>query len=98
MEKLFEVLSEEKLHINVAKSKLFVKWIRFLGCIIGVNEIAMDPEKVRAIVEMPPPRRTQDEVRCFLGMIGFYRRHLSSFAELARPLTDLAGSCCTRSW
>jgi len=37
---------------------------------------------------MKPPK-TIKEVRKFLGMVGFYRKHVPNFAKLARPITDL---------
>ena len=46
------------------------------------------PEKVKAISELKPPT-TSKGVRAFLGMVGYYRKFISRFADAARPLTKL---------
>ena len=46
------------------------------------------PEKLESIKEMPPPT-TPKEVKQFLGLIGYYRKFIPRFADVARPLTNL---------
>ena len=46
------------------------------------------PEKLESIKEMPPPT-TPKEVKQFLGLIGYYRKFVPRFANVARPLTNL---------
>ena len=46
------------------------------------------PEKLESIKEMPPPT-TPKEVKQFLGLIGYYRKFVPRFADVARPLTNL---------
>ena len=48
----------------------------------------MDPKKVRAIITMPCPK-AQEEIRVFLGLTGFYRKHIDGYARIVTPLTDL---------
>lgn len=48
----------------------------------------MDPGKLDAITEWPTPRKVK-EVQSFLGFANFYRRFVSEFSEVARPLYDL---------
>ena len=63
--------------------------MRFLGCACGQNQIFMDGDKISAIIDMPEPKRTQSEVRSFLGAVGFYRKWISGYSEMAGPLTEL---------
>ena len=86
---LFDVLSKENLYLNPDKCNLFCKYVRFLGCVVGQNKIFMDGDKVKAIIDMPEPKRSQSEVRSFLGAISFYRNWISDFSDLAEPLTAL---------
>ena len=46
------------------------------------------PEKLACIKEMPPPK-TPKEVKQFLGLIGYYRKFIPRFSDLARPLNAL---------
>ena len=88
LNRLLEVLSEEKIHLSVEKCAWACQYVRFLGCIVGNNELAMDPKKVRAIITMPCPK-AQEEIRVFLGLTGFYRKHIDGYARIVTPLTDL---------
>ena len=85
---LLEVLSIEKIHLSVEKCAWACQYVRFLGCIVGNNELAMDPKKVRAIITMPCPK-AQEEIRVFLGLTGFYRKHIDGYARIVTPLTDM---------
>ena len=59
-----------------------------MGNLVGENGIKPLPDKVKTILEAPIPQ-TKKQVRSFLGLSGFYRRFVPSYAELALPLTDL---------
>ena len=45
-------------------------------------------DKARDIVEARRPENKK-QIRSFLGMVGFYRRFIPQFAEIALPLTNL---------
>ena len=60
-----------------------------MGCVCGQNKIFMDGDKISAIIDMPEPKNTQAEVRSFLGAVGFYRRWISNYSEMAQPLVEL---------
>ncbi len=48
----------------------------------------MDPEKIRAIHQIPIPT-TPTEVKSVLGLASFYRRFIPNFSDISRPLTNL---------
>nr|GFB39778.1 hypothetical protein [Tanacetum cinerariifolium] len=62
--------------------------VAFLGHIVSVEGIMMDPAKVEAITKWPRPTSVT-EVRSFLGLAGYYRRFVDGFSGLALPLTKL---------
>lgn len=48
----------------------------------------MDPDKTERVINWPKPK-TPEEVRKFLGFVGYYRRFIENFSRISRPLTDL---------
>ena len=59
-----------------------------LGLLITQRGIEVDPSKIKAILEMPPPR-TEKEVRGFLGKVQFIRRFISKLTLTCEPLFGL---------
>jgi hypothetical protein len=49
----------------------------------GINT---DPEKLEAVREWPTPRNMHD-VRSVLGLCMYYRRCISGFPDISKPLT-----------
>ena len=85
---LFQRLREADLKLNREKCNFFKSHIQYLGHIISGEGIKPLPEKLDSIKEMPPPT-TPKEVKQFLGLIGYYRKFVPRFANVARPLTNL---------
>ena len=65
-----------------------LKEVSFLGHIVYVEGIRVDPTKIEAVVNWKPPRNVT-EVRSFLGLAGYYRRFVRGFSVIASPLTKL---------
>lgn len=61
------------------------------------NGIACDPSKIEAIINWPILINKTD-VRLVLGLIGFYRRFISLFAETAKPLKRLTRKNVKLAW
>jgi hypothetical protein len=64
-------LQQEKLLINMKKSSFMKTKLIYLGFVISVNELKMDPSKVEVIKNWPSPRNVF-EVRSFHGLSSFY--------------------------
>ena len=62
--------------------------VSFLRHIISRDGIAVDPEKIKAVVEWPTPKSVT-EIRSFLGLAGYYRRFVEGFSKIAEPMTRL---------
>ena len=88
MRQLFQRLREADLKLNREKCNFFKSHIQYLGHLISGEGIKPLPEKLESIKEMPPPT-TPEEVKQFLGLIGYYRKFVPRFADVARPLTNL---------
>ena len=88
MRQLFHRLREADLKLNREKCNFFKSHIQYLGHLISGEGIKPLPEKLESIQEMPPPTTTK-EVKQVLGLIGYYRKFVPRFANVARPLTNL---------
>ena len=73
------------------------KHIQYLGHIVSGEGITPLPEKLDSIQRMLPPK-TPKEVKQFLGLIGYYRKFLSRFSDLARPLNALTRKNVEFKW
>ena len=71
--------------------------MRYLGHILSADGIRPDPNKVRAIVEMPMPADRKALVR-FLGMVTFLSRWLPRLADLRKLLTELLKDDVEWTW
>jgi hypothetical protein len=63
-------LQQEKLLINIKKSSFMKIELIYLGFAISVNELKMDPEKVKTVRDWPSPKSIF-EVRSFHGLASF---------------------------
>ena len=85
---LFERLRSADLKLKEVKCNFLKKHIQYLGHIISGEGIAPVQEKLESIQKMLPPRNPK-EVKQFLGLIGYYRKFVPRFSDLARPLNAL---------
>ncbi|KAJ1586938.1 hypothetical protein NDA15_000185 [Ustilago hordei] len=81
-------LRSNRLFAKLSKCEFHTKTVEFLGYIIKLTGIEMDPEKVRTVKEWPMPESIHD-IQRFLGFANFYRRFIAHFAHIAKPLTAL---------
>lgn len=81
-------LSENNLTVNPSKIKLFHKEISFLGNIISKNEIKIDPERTKSLLQCKKPR-TCKEVASFVGMVSYLSRYIPNYSLIAAPLNEL---------
>lgn len=85
---VLERLREHKLYAKFSKCEFWLEKVAFLGRIITAEGVAMDPEKVRAVMDWQRPTNVS-EIRSFLGLAGYYRRFIEGFAKIARPMMAL---------
>jgi hypothetical protein len=60
----------------------------YLGHVIFATGVAMDSDKVLAVVDWPFPRSIH-VVHGFLGLAGYYRKFIHDLGTIAAPLTAL---------
>ena len=78
------------LTLKASKCVFMATNITFLGHVISRWGVSMDPAKTIAIDQIPPTSVNNiTAVRSFLGCCSFYRKHIRSYAQIAKPLIDL---------
>ncbi|XP_074375287.1 putative mitochondrial protein AtMg00860 [Apium graveolens] len=85
---VLEILRKNKLFSKYKKCEFWLDQVAFLGHIVSVDGIKVDPAKVKAITDWPRPS-TVTEVRSFLVLAGYYHRFVEGFSTIAMPLTQL---------
>jgi hypothetical protein len=85
---VLEKLWEHDLFLKAKKCKFCQTRIEYLGMIIEEEKISMDTVKLGGIRDWPVPAMLK-QTQSFLGFGNFYRKFISHYSELARPLNDL---------
>jgi hypothetical protein len=65
-------LREHQLYAKFSKCTFWLEEIQFLEHVLSAKGVAVDPSKVKDILEWKPPT-TVNQVRSFLGLAGYYR-------------------------
>ncbi|PON61866.1 hypothetical protein PanWU01x14_142840, partial [Parasponia andersonii] len=74
-------------YLNLSKCEFASSNVNFLGFIISVSGIQVDPKKIEAIQSWPTPKSITD-VHSFHGLANFYHRFIRGFSINMSPLTD----------
>jgi hypothetical protein len=85
---VLQCLREHKLYGKLSKFSFYQSRIHYLGHVIFGEGIVVDPAKVEAIMEWPALTNVT-EVHSFMGLVGYYRRFVEGFSNIANPITEL---------
>lgn len=88
VKRVLQKLEAAGISLKLEKCAFDQQEVHFLGFIIGVNGISMDPIKVAAIKDWATPKSVFD-IQVFLGLANFYRRFVKNYSKIAAPLTAL---------
>ena len=72
---VLSLLREHQLYVKFSKCSFFQTDVHYLGHVVSKEGIAVDTEKIRAIMEWVDPKNV-DEVRSFMGLAGYNRRFI----------------------
>jgi hypothetical protein len=85
---VLECLIQHGLAVHPEKCSFDLTEIDFLGHIISVDGIRMDPAKVAAVKDWTYPK-DKKSLQMFLWFANFYRHFIRTFSDLTFPLTHL---------
>ena len=81
---IFEILRGHKLRLNASKCSFGVGSGKFLGYMVTHRGIEVNPNQVKAINSLQPPRNPK-EVQKLIGMTVALNRFISQSADRCRP-------------
>jgi hypothetical protein len=81
-------LRQHQLYAKFRKYEFWLNQVPFLGHILSIEGVAVDPSKVKDILQRKPPT-TVHLVQSFFGMAGYYRRFIPNFSKTSRPIIEL---------
>ncbi|KAK8584267.1 hypothetical protein V6N12_068513 [Hibiscus sabdariffa] len=70
---VLQTLRDHQLYAKFSKCEFWLSEVAFLGHVISVKGIMVDPKKIQTILDWQPPRNVS-KARSFLGLAGYYRR------------------------
>ena len=94
---LFEIPRTANLKLKEVKCNFLKRHIQYLGHIVSGEGITPLLEKLNSIQKVPPPK-TPTEIKQFLGLVGYYRKFVPRFSDLARPLNALTRKDVEFKW
>lgn len=83
---VLQTLKNHQLYAKMSKCDFWFKEITFLGHVISLKDIFVDPQKVKVVLKWERPTIVT-EIRSFLGLIGYYKRFIEGFSTIGTPLT-----------
>jgi hypothetical protein len=81
IEMLLERLDEHNIKLKPSKSTFITQKTKFLGYILSLDGLEMDPEKIQCILDFPKPKNLK-QLQSFLGMTNYYRSFQKNYSEL----------------
>jgi hypothetical protein len=85
---VFQLLQEHQFKVRLSKCSLAKQQLHYLGHVLSPNGVSTNHDKIQDLQKWQSPQSVK-EVRCFLGLAGYYRRFVKNFGMISRPLTDL---------
>ena len=90
---IFDRIREAGLKLAPEKCYFLQTNVSYLGHTVSKEGVFTDKKKIAKVVAWPQPK-TEEDLRSFLGLCGYYRRFIKDYAQLVTPLEKL----CNTTW
>ena len=85
VQKVIAALKKAGLQENINKCEFYVTKISYLGLIISIKGIRIDPKKVETVQNWEHLTYVRD-VQAFIGFANFYCRFIRAFSNVVHPM------------
>ena len=97
LKKVLQRAKDKGVRFNKNKLKLRIPEVKYVGNIVSAEGIKPDPDKVKAITEMPNPESKQDLQR-LLGMVNYLAKFIPNMSEVTSNLKVLLKKDVAWNW
>jgi hypothetical protein len=85
---VLDAFTKAGLYLKPEKCEFHQQEVKYLGLIISMEGIKMDPKKMHTMQDWEPPSNLKD-IRAFLGCANFYYHFICNYSHIVQPLTFL---------
>ena len=78
LEQVFKRIKENGLKLSPSKCQFFKRKVKYIGHVVSESGVEPDPDKLEKVKTWPRPTNPE-EVRKFLGFVGYYRKFINNF-------------------
>ena len=97
LRKFFERIKEYRLRLNPQKCTFGITVGKLLGFLVSDRGIEFDPSKIKAILDMPPPK-SEKEIRRFLGRLQYISRFIAKLTSTCESIFKLLRKNEPHAW
>ena len=97
LREVMEIIKIKNLTLNPKKCIFAAKEIKFWGMIFSSEGVKPDPEKIKAITDLEPPKN-KEELKSFICMMQSNSDFIPCFSKLVAPLRLLLNSKERFNW
>ncbi|XP_062704639.1 uncharacterized protein K02A2.6-like [Aedes albopictus] len=90
-------LQEYGFTVKLEKCRFFMRQVKYLGQLLDSEGTRPDPDKVKAIINMPPPHDVST-LRSYLGAVNYYGKYIREMRTLRQPLDELLKEGSSFQW
>jgi hypothetical protein len=94
---ILQWLRGHQLYAKFSKCAFWPKKVPFLGHVISAEGIEVDPSKVQEVLDWKSSRSVT-QICSFLELVRYYRRFISNFSKIAKPMTKLLEKDAKFKW